>query len=93
MPEYIHATHLCQDNSDTHDATLSGVDLSSDSGLWFYPAGLYLVQCRKFKDQLIAAAEAAVHHLLDVVCTAARESNLKVFDQYQVSVPPAQLQM
>eukprot|EP00878_Enallax_costatus_P013463 GHUV01014078.1.p1 GENE.GHUV01014078.1~~GHUV01014078.1.p1 ORF type:complete len:1340 (+),score=424.03 GHUV01014078.1:252-4271(+) len=46
--------------------------------------GLYLVQCRKFKDQLIAAAEAAVHDLLDVVCTAARESNLKVFDQYQV---------
>lgn len=47
-------------------------------------AGLYLVQCRKFRDQLVAAAEAAMHHLLDFVCTATRESNLKVFEQYQV---------
>lgn len=50
-----------------------------------YPAGLFCVQCRKFKDQLIAAADAAVHNLLDIVCTATSQSNLRVFDDYQVS--------
>jgi hypothetical protein len=50
-------------------------------------AGLYHVQCRKFKDQLIAAADAAVHNLLDIICTAAAHSNLRVFDEYQVRYP------
>ncbi|KAF6266164.1 dynein heavy chain 9 [Scenedesmus sp. NREL 46B-D3] len=45
---------------------------------------VYLVQCRKFKDQLVAAADAAVHNLLDIVCAAAAHSNLSVFGRYQV---------
>jgi hypothetical protein len=55
------------------------------------PAGLYHVQCRKFKDQLVAAADAAVHNLLDIVCTAAAHSNLRVFDEYQVCAAVQQL--
>lgn len=51
---------------------------------WVF-AGVYLVQSRKFKEQLIAAAAAAVHTLLDIVCTAARESNMKLTEEYQVT--------
>jgi hypothetical protein len=46
------------------------------------------VQCRKFKELLIAAADAAVHNLLDIICTAAAQSNLRVFDEYQVQYSP-----
>lgn len=48
-------------------------------------AGLYSVQCRKLKEQLIAASESAVHQLLDIVCSTARDSNLRVADEYAVS--------
>lgn len=52
-------------------------------------AGLYSVQCRKLKEQLISASQAAVHQLLDIVCNAARESTLRIADEYAVSVEPS----
>jgi hypothetical protein len=48
-------------------------------------AGLYAVQCRKLKEQLTTSSEAVVHQLLDIVSTAARDSNLRVAEDYAVS--------
>jgi hypothetical protein len=47
---------------------------------------MYVVQCCRIKQQLTAAAEAAVGALLDVVCGAARDSNARIAEAYAVSL-------
>ncbi len=34
----------------------------------------------------MAASEAVLHQLLDVICNAARDSNLRMADEYAVSM-------
>lgn len=51
-------------------------------------AGLYSVQCRKLKEQLTAAADAVVQQLLEVVTSAARDSNLRIAEEYTVRSCP-----
>lgn len=48
--------------------------------------GLHSVQCRRLKDLLTAASQAAVQQLLQIVCNAARDSTLQIADDYAVSL-------
>lgn len=58
--------------------------LSGTERVVLAPAGLYMVECRKLKGQITTAADAVVQQLLDVVCAATRESNLRVAEEYTV---------
>jgi hypothetical protein len=50
-------------------------------------AGLYYVNCSAFKERLAAVAESVVVQLLEQVRTAQRNSNVAIFESYQVTRP------